>query len=65
MDVFGVLIALLVYALIFALIYWILGLIPLPAPAKQIATVILGIVGILILLGMLLGVAPLPRLRLA
>jgi len=50
MDVIGFLISLLVLCLIFGVIYYIITLLPLPAPFGQIALIILALVFLLVLL---------------
>lgn len=51
----GGLISLLIWLLILSLVIWVvfmvLGMIPLPAPARNIVTVILAIIFLLVLLG--------------
>jgi hypothetical protein len=51
----GLLINLLVLLLICGLIYWIITLIPLPPPFKNIALIIFGIIVIIYLISMLTG----------
>ena len=51
----NILIALLVFSVIAYLVYYILGMTPLPAPIKMIIYVILAIVFIVYLLGFLPG----------
>lgn len=50
----GGLVSLLIWLLVLALVLWavflVLGMLPLPAPVKQIATVILAIIFLLVLL---------------
>jgi len=45
-----------VLCLIFGLVWWVVGLIPLPAPVKTVVTVILAVIAVLILIDLLLGV---------
>jgi len=60
----GLLITILVYVIIGGLIWWLVGMLPLPAPFKQIALVVLIIIGILVLIGLLYGSVPVfPVLR--
>jgi hypothetical protein len=49
------LITLIVFLLIASLLWWILSLIPLPAPIKQVATVIFVVICCLVLIYFLLG----------
>jgi len=51
----NILIALLVFSVIAYLVYYILGMTPLPAPIKMVIYVILAIVFIVYLLGFLPG----------
>ena len=55
--------SLLVMVIVLGLIYWIVTLLPLPAPFKQIALVIVIVVCLIYLLGILFGgFAPFPVL---
>jgi len=51
----NILIALLIFAVIAYLVYYVLGMTPLPAPIKTIVYVILAVVFIVYLLGFLPG----------
>ncbi len=51
----GLLVWILIVALIFGLIFWVLGMIPLPAPFDVIARVVVGVIFIIILLSMVFG----------
>lgn len=55
------LVYLLILCLIFGLIYWAIGLFPLPQPLKNIVLVIIVLIFILLLLGALFGSLPLPK----
>jgi hypothetical protein len=55
------LVYLLILCLIFGLIYWAIGLFPLPPPFKNIVLVIIVLIFILLLLGALFGAMPLPK----
>lgn len=60
-----VLIGLIVYLVIFGLIWWLVGMLPLPAPVAQIVRVLFVILLILIILSAF-GLVPglhLPRIR--
>jgi hypothetical protein len=50
--------SLLVMVIILGLIYWIVTLLPLPAPFKNVALVIVCVICLLYLLSILFGVAP-------
>lgn len=47
----GLLVTILVLLVIFAIFYWIVTLIPLPQPFKQIAIAVLALIFVLVLLG--------------
>lgn len=64
MDLIGLLVAVIVFGVVFWLIYYIIGVIPLPEPFKTVAIVVLGLIGIILLLGLLFGQVNLPHLRL-
>lgn len=50
--------SILVMVIVLGLIYWVVTLLPLPEPFKQIAIVIVVVVCLLYLLSMLFGMAP-------
>ena len=52
---FATLISLVVFALVIGLLWWLIGLLPLPEPAKQIVSVVFVVLVILALLGFLGG----------
>jgi heme A synthase len=64
MDLIGLLVAVLIFVLVFWLIWWVIGMIPLPEPFKTVATVVLGIIGVILLLSLLFGSVQIPHLRL-
>ena len=51
----SILIALLIFAVIVSLVYYVLGMTPLPAPIKTVVYVILAVVFIVYLIGFLPG----------
>jgi hypothetical protein len=53
----GFLFTLLVMVIVLGLIYWIVSLLPLPAPFKNIALVIVCVICLLYLIAMLFGAA--------
>lgn len=59
----SLLVWLLIMALVFALIYWVLTLLPLPPNIRQIIIAILAVIFIIILLSALLGGVPFPGAR--
>jgi heme A synthase len=61
MDLIGLLVTIVILALVFYLIYWIIGQIPLPDPFKTIILVIVGLIAVILLLGMLFGSINVPR----
>jgi len=63
MDLIYLLIAVIILGLVFYLLYWLIGQLPLPAPFRTVAIVILGLIAVLVLLGILFGGINLPRLR--
>jgi heme A synthase len=60
----SLLVTIIVLGLVFYLLYWLLGQIPLPEPFKTVATVLLGLIAVVLLLGLVFGWTPLPRLHL-
>ena len=59
----AILLSLLVLLLVLSLVYWITQVLPLPAPLKQGAAIVIAVVGVIYLIGVLTGQAPLVRLR--
>jgi hypothetical protein len=60
----NLLLTLLIYLLILAVVYWVITIIPLPAPFKTIALVIFAILVIVVLFNLLTGGSVgLPALR--
>lgn len=58
------LIPLLVFLIVIAVAYWVITILPLPEPIRQIATVVIVVVAAIALISMLLGGAPgWPRIR--
>jgi hypothetical protein len=62
-SLIGLLVTVIVLGLVFYLLYWLLGQVPLPAPFKTVATVLLGLVAVLVLLSLLFGGISIPLLR--
>jgi hypothetical protein len=60
----NLLFTLLIYLLILGIVYWVITLLPLPAPFRTVALVIFAVVVIVILLNFLMGGSlGLPALR--
>lgn len=59
----NLLITLLVLVLIFSLVWWVLGQMPVPDPFRWVVNAVLGIIFIIVLLGLLTGGINLPLLR--
>jgi hypothetical protein len=59
MDLIGLLVTILLAALVFYGVVWIVNWMALPAPLNMIARVVIGIIGIIFLLGLLFGYVPL------
>ena len=60
----NLLVTLLIFCVIFGLIFWLLQMLPLPAPWGQAVQVLAVLVCILLLLGVVFGGVALPRLTL-
>ena len=50
----SILITLLIYALIFGLIWWVISLIPIPDPFGMVIRVVFGIIAVIIIIDLLL-----------
>lgn len=59
----SLLITLIVFCIIAGLVYYLLGLLPLPPPFKNVIMIAFICICILVLLGWLFGGVELPRLR--
>jgi hypothetical protein len=55
------LIYIIVLCIVFGLVYYIVGLLPLPDPFKKIAVIAVLLIFLLVILGALLGQVPFPR----
>lgn len=64
MDIITLVVYIVILGLVFYLLYWLLGQIPMPQPFKVVATVLLGLAVVLILLSILFGGVTLPRINL-
>jgi len=63
MAMLSLLITLLILCLVLGLVWYVVTLLPLPAPFKNIALAIIAVIAAIYLLSILLGAAPLPVLR--
>jgi len=60
----SLIVTVIVLGLVAYLLYWLLGQVPLPEPFKVVATVLLGLFIVVMLLGLLFGWTPMPRIHL-
>ena len=58
------LITLLIVCLVLGVIYYIITILPLPAPFRTIALVIIGVIAIIYLISLLFGAGAFPKLNL-
>ena len=61
-GLFNLLVMIIILGLVFYLLYWLIGQIPLPAPFAVIAKAVLALAIVILLLGMLFGSVPVPRI---
>lgn len=54
----GMLINLLILALVLGLVWWVIGMIPLPGPFDKIVRVVFAVIVVLIMISVLLGYLP-------
>jgi heme A synthase len=59
----SVLLTIIILVIVGGLLFWAIGMLPLPAPMMQIAKVCLILIFVLVLLGMLFGGVNMPQLR--
>ena len=64
MGLIELLVVVLILGLVFALLYWLIGQFPLPAPFAMVAKAVLALIAVLILLWMLFGGVSVPVVRL-
>ncbi len=64
MNLISLLVWLIILCLIFSVVWWILGQMPIPTPFRMVVNVVFGLVVLLILLSLLFGGVALPVLRL-
>jgi hypothetical protein len=62
-SLLSLLVTVIVLGLVCYLLYWLIGQIPLPAPFAVVAKVLLALFVVLLLLSLLFGWAPIPRLH--
>ena len=58
MDLIGLLVYLVVAALIFYLIYWLIGQMPVPEPFRTVILAVMGLIAVIFLIGLLTGYVP-------
>ena len=63
MDLISLLVTVIVLGLVFYLLYWLVGQVPMPEPFKVVATVLLALVAVIILLSILFGGVNVPVFR--
>ena len=64
MDLISLLVTLVIVGLILAVIYWLLGTLPIPAPFNMAIRVIMALIVVVWLLSILLGHGTIPVIRL-
>lgn len=64
MSIFDLLIWLVIVGCIFALFYWLITQIPLPAPFAMVARVVLALAAVILLVGVLTGQVAMTPFRL-
>ncbi len=63
MDLLSLLVTIIVVGLIFYLLYWLVGQLPLPAPFGVVVQVILALCVVIFLISILLGHTAMPTFR--
>ena len=64
MGLISLLVTIIVLGLVFYLLYWLVGQMPLPEPFRVVAIVILALAAVVVLLGLLFGHITVPVLQL-
>jgi cytochrome c biogenesis factor len=62
-GLFALLIYLIVIGLVFYLLYWLIGQLPIPEPFKTVVLVVVGLIAVILLLNIVFGFAPGPVIR--
>jgi len=63
MNLVNLLITILILSLVFGLIWWVLGQMPIPEPFRMVVNAIIGLIAVLVLLGIVFGGINVPILR--
>lgn len=58
MPLINLLVYVLVLGMVFSIIYWAIGQIPMPAPFRSVAIAVMALIVVIILLNLLFGFAP-------
>jgi hypothetical protein len=59
----NLLVTLIVLMIVAGLVWWLIGMLPLPQPFMQVAQVALILICVLVLLGMVFGLVEVPMIR--
>jgi heme A synthase len=63
MNLISLLVTIIVIALVFGLIWWVLGQMPIPEPFRMVVNALFGLIAVVFLLGLLFGGINVPVLR--
>jgi len=64
MNLIGLIVTVVILGLAWYLLYWLLSQMPLKEPFGTVARVLLGLLAVVVLLGLLFGGIPIPKLHL-
>lgn len=64
MNLINLIVTIIVIALVFGLVWWVLSQMPLPEPFRMVVNVLIGLLAVVILLGLLFGGVSVPLIRL-
>lgn len=62
-PIISLLVTVIVLGVVFYLLYWLIGQVPMPTPFRTVALVVLALMAVLVLLGILFGGIGVPFLR--
>lgn len=65
MSLIDILVYLVIWGLVLYVLWWAIGALGLPEPFNKVARVVLVLVTVIVLLNLLIGFAPGPRIRLS
>jgi hypothetical protein len=63
MNLINLLVTLIIIALVFGLVWWVLAQMPIPEPFRMVINALIGLIAVVFLLGLLFGGVSVPVFR--